>query len=64
MSTVGLSLARYDSPSMIKSKALFLNQSTALCASKVSSKTASHSAVSRLLVTIVEAFALRSTKSW
>ena len=43
----GLSLGRYDSPSMTKSCALFLKRSTALCASSMSSNIASHSEVSR-----------------
>jgi len=40
---------------MMKSKAAFWNRSTALWASRTSSNMASHSEVSRLLVTIVEA---------
>jgi hypothetical protein len=44
--TFGLSLARYDSPSTIRSQAAFLKRSTALCASRTSSKVASYSTVS------------------
>src|SRR5947207_8122890 len=64
LSMLGLSRDRKDSPSTTRSKALFLNWSTALWASSASSNAAIHSAVSRLLVTTVERRALRSTKSW
>src|SRR4051794_30250982 len=53
--TLGFCRGRYDSPSTTRSKAAFLNRSTALCASRTSSNVASHSLVSRLLVTIVAA---------
>jgi hypothetical protein len=63
-STFGFWRVRYDSPSTTKSNAALRKRSTALWASSASSKAASHSDVSRLLVTMVDARPFRSTKSW
>ena len=64
LASCGFWRGRYDSPSMTKSKALFLNRSTALWASSASSNAAIHSDVSRFDVTIVLKRPFLSTKSW